>query len=207
VSVSFLNKQKENAMGKVKITNNQMGACVINSLKIIIAGKGFVVRDDSVVGDADLTELENEGLITVTPFETVVVATPLVVTTNQPQMPPVVVTESKKAGRPKKQAQQQPQPQKPVQPPPQAPKQKKQKPGTSFNVDDYGPENAMGNPVVVMGKDGPEVKKMSPGINAQANLNDPKDITPPEEGDDAPEGTGLQADGFTTISPPESPRL
>ena len=158
-------------MPKIKITNLKPGACVINSLRVTIAGNSSVTRDASVVGDPDLTELESYGVVAVTPLEEV---------DQKPsqtavQQPP---TKQPQSSRQNEQVQ-----------PPKAPK----RPGTDFRAVD-GPEDQMGGKVIVVGEQGPEVRRMDGGLNAK---NGPKYV-----GDDAWQDTSEadgEAEGFTTI--------
>jgi hypothetical protein len=159
-------------MPRVKITNLKAGACVINSLKLTIPGGKSVVRDASVVGDPDLSELEAEGIISVTAAEEV-----------KPSVPPKPPAQAAK-------------PQKPTQPPKKGQKGGSQKntpppapqpkPGTSFRIPD-GPEDEMGRTVVIMGDAGPEVRKMGPGINGAPG--------PKYAGDEAADD-GKEPEGF-----------
>ena len=173
-------------MPKVKITNLKAGACVINSLRLTIAGKSSVVRDAGVIGDPDLVELESEGIVSV---EQVQEAPPL-----QPKPAQPVVQETRPQTAKPKPGKQGGQAGKNVKKPhlqPQQPSKPKEKPGTSFRPAD-GPEEEMGRTVVVMGEDGPVVKKMSPGINATG----PKYLGD-LDGDDPPDGDDPA--GFTQV--------
>ena len=163
-------------MPKVKITNLRPGACVINSLRLTIAGKGSVVRDASIIGDPDLTELEAEGLVKVESIPDVKPPDPVKPANVQPAK-----TEPKKGGKGGKGKKQPQQPQQPAKP--------REKPGTSFKVQD-GPEDQMGGKVVVMGQDGPIVKHMTPGLNAEG----PKFI-----GDEFDDAQGGEPEGFQDV--------
>ena len=170
-------------MPKVKITNLKQGACVINSLKIIIPGGGSVVRDDGVVSDADLIELEACGIIKVTAAD--VVAEPQCriqvegKVEARPETKPTVKPAVAKQGAAKKGPAPKTQPKQiPV-----------EKPGTSFVIKD-GAEDEMGRTVVVMGDGGPEIRKMGPGINGAEAPKYAGDIARSDE---------KPAEGFTTI--------
>lgn len=132
-------------MPKIKITNLKPGAIVINSLKITIPGKSSVTRDASVMDDPDLIELENDGFVSISQHEAVPTASP-----KQGSNLPSEAPQGSPSGVPPKKL--------------DKPKKQQQKPGTSFRMND-GPEDAMGRRVTVMGENGPEIKKMSPGIN------------------------------------------
>lgn len=162
-------------MPRVKITNLKAGACVINSLKLTIPGGKSVVRDASVVGDPDLSELEAEGIISVTPAEEVKPSAP-------PKPPPQTAKSQKPTQPPKKGQKGGSQKNTPPPPPPPPPQPK---PGTSFRIPD-GPEDEMGRTVVIMGDGGPEKRKMGPGINGAPG---PKYV-----GDEA--GDGKDPEGF-----------
>jgi len=193
-------------MPKVRITNLKPGACVINSLKVTIAGYGSVTRDASVVGDADLTELESYGIVSVTPIEDVQrQATP-----QPPRQTPAPPPAQPPASHGK-----------PVAPPKQRPR-----PGTDFRSvdpeDQYvtrrredGSEELVPvaprdqAKVVIVGENGPQVKKMRPSIN---NIDGPKYAGDESWRDEQGKPDGQQADtppasqgqdvdgeGFTTI--------
>lgn len=150
-------------MPRVKITNLKPGACVINSLKITLAGMASVIRDAGVVGDADLSELEHAGIISVQPFE---VAAPVVQPTEKPAVPEAKIQKVSQPAaevavdKPKKNKKKTLKSEKTI----AATTVPAKKPGTDFRAVD-GPEDVMGSKVVVMGEMGPEVRKMNPGIN------------------------------------------
>lgn len=148
-------------MPKVRITNLKPGACVINSLKITIPGGGSVTRDASVVGDSDLAELESYGVISVSPLGE-----------EKPQPKPQPAAQQAGTAKPQQGRQAKPRP----------------RPGTDFRrVDpedqfvvrrrEDGSEELVPadkpreEKVVVVGRDGPEVRHMRPGMN---NVDGPK---------------------------------
>ena len=125
------------------------GAIVINSLRLTMPGLSSVIRDAGIVGDPDLVELESEGIISITNPDEI---KPVPQSIQPIQKPQQAIAKQGKKQQGKTQSSKQTPPQKP------------EKPGTSFNVDDsIGDE--MGRTVVIMGANGPEVKKMNPGIN------------------------------------------
>jgi hypothetical protein len=172
-------------MPKIKITNLKFGACVINSLRLTIPGKASVVRDASILGDPDLSELESEGVISVTSVEDAKPAPP----PPAPKPQPVQAAKQTKPQPGKKPQQGKKAPAAP--PAPQQPPKPKEKPGTSFRMVD-GPEDEMGRKVVIMGEDGPIVKKMGPGINGSG----PKFVGDQFEEPEPPE----PADGFSDVT-------
>lgn len=143
-------------MPKLKIVNLKPGACVINSLKITIAGLSYVIIDSSTIGDLDIEELKRLGIISITPVHDTVGKRPKKVQNALPKLPiqkkQIMAKKGiTKTGKPIKQT---------IQNIGQIPS----KPGTDFRAVD-GPEDVMGAKVVIMGDAGPEVRKMSPGIN------------------------------------------
>jgi hypothetical protein len=176
------------SMSKVKITNLKAGACVVNSLKIIIPGMGFTIKDSSVVEDPDLVELEHLGLISVVKIEEVkpVISKPVptieakVATKKEPAKPAkpskAEKTKGKTSNGSKKQVI-------------QTPAKQEGRPGTSFRIKD-GAEDEMRAKVVIMGDNGPEVKHMSPGINGN---DGPKFVGDDDFSNETSE------DGFTTV--------
>lgn len=179
-------------MPKVKITNLKSGACVINSLKLTIAGMSSVTRDASVVGDSDLAELESYGVVSITMLEDAQPAAPVV--RSAPQQSPPQRVPAKGAAKQGKAPP--PEKRKPQQPPsleqPQTPKsQQLRRPGTDFRSVD-GPEDEMGGKVIVIGEKGPETHKLDGGLNAKEG--------PKFAGDDAWQPSDeANSDGFTTI--------
>jgi hypothetical protein len=191
-------------MPRVKITNLKPGPIVVNSLKITIPGGASVIRDASVVGDSDLSELEADGLVKIedageTPKPTKPAYT-------VPEAPKATAKTPKQAG----QKSQKPQQATPKQAQGIANRGKqvvsqgpKQKPGTDFRNVDPPDENmvvVMGkngtefrkvgeeasDKVVVMGDDGPAVRKMGRGINERSG--------PKYEGDTGFEGQDVAQD-------------
>lgn len=164
-------------MAKVKIINLKQGACVINSLKIIVPGGGSVIRDDSVLTDPDLVELESAGIIKVVSAEDSPVPKCQVIVVEKETK-----TSSKQPANAKNAKKDSPK------------KPEKAKPGTSFQVHER-PEDQMGRTAVVMGENGPELKKMNPGINGAPG--------PKFAGDTADETRDASAktddEGFTQI--------
>lgn len=188
-------------MPKVKITNLKFGACVINSLRLTIPGKASVIRDSSIIGDPDLSELESEGIISLESLDD-----PKVPPMARPQPAQTVKSQPASKGKATQKtvgtaqkgkaqganatadyiasrlAEQK------AKPPAAKPKMK---PGTDFRAVD-GPEDDMGRKVVVMGEHGPVVKNMGPGINAQG----PKYVGDDAEDSDPPDAP---AEGFTDV--------
>lgn len=170
-------------MPKVKITNLKQGACVINSLKIIIPGGGSVLRDDGVTSDADLIELEACGIIKVTAADGVVTPQCRIQVEGKEEAKAAAKPVAAKQGAAKQGAAKKgPAPKAQTKPAPPA-----AKPGTSFSVQDMAGDE-MGRTAVVMGLGGPEIRKMGPGINGTE--------APKYVGDESVEKA---AEGFTTI--------
>lgn len=157
-------------MPKIKITNLKAGACVINSLNVIIPGMTCIIKDSSDIEDPDIMELEHLGIISIQKVETktqVVKKTTQVnndsskssveknnVTTAESEVSPKTAckngtkkTKNKKSPSIKK----------------KTVTQAKRK-GTDFrDIDNFTDD--MGAKVVIMGENGPEEKHMNPGIN------------------------------------------
>lgn len=170
-------------MPRVKITNLKPGPIVVNSLKITIPGGASVIRDASVVGDSDLSELEADGLVSIedageTPKPNKPAYTVPVAPKTAPKMPKQAGQKAQQAAP--KQAQGIANRGKQV-----VPQGQKRKPGTDFRDVDPPEEHmvvVMGkngtefrktgeeahDKVVVMGDGGPEVSKMSRGINERS---------------------------------------
>jgi len=136
-------------MSRVKIINLKQGTCVINSLNIAIPGMASVVRDESVVGDPDLTELESAGIISIVPVSNIV---------EKPTVKATVPVKSN-ASKPKNNKKN-----KKIVNPISENKTALTNRGTDFRAVD-GPEDTMGANVVIIGDNGPEVRQMNPGIN------------------------------------------
>lgn len=173
-------------MPKIKITNLKAGACVINSLKIIIPGMGSVVRDDSVIGDPDLSELENLKVVSIQTVEEESVVNKNTNKTpeknidqKKPEPKNADKNQSKTKVKSQKSAKQNNGSVKEVRNP---------KIGTDFRAVDV--EDTMGAKVVIIGENGPEIKKMNPGINGN---DGPKFV-----GDDAWNGQTDET-GFITL--------
>ncbi len=142
---------------RIIITNLKPGACVINSLKLTIPGKGSAVRDAGVADDPDLVELETSGIISIASYDDV--------KAKQEKQDAKIVTKPEVQKSAAKQRRKKQKADNQMQPDPQPAAKPGPKPGTSFRVID-GPEEEMGRSVVVMTEDGPQVRKMNPGINA-----------------------------------------
>ena len=166
-------------MSKVKITNLKAGACVINSLKIIIPGMGFMIKDVSVLDDPDLIELESLKIISVVDIDEESTSDKNPTSSN--------VDSSKKSTQKTKALKNTKHTDKTTKK--EIPSKKEIRPGTSFKIQE-GMENEMGSKVVIVGDNGPEIKHMNPGINGN---DGPKFV-----GDDSYDGE-TEEDGFTTI--------
>lgn len=169
-------------MSKVKIINLKAGACVVNSLKQIIPGMSFVIKDSSVMDDPDLIELQSLGIISVQELNDVVLADKPVNQDSKKSanVSPKKETKGKKNGSGKISKE-------------SGAKQVKvaaNKPGTDFRSVDNVQEDIMGGKVVIIGDNGPEFKRMNPGING---------ATGPKYVGDAYGDEPTNEDGFLTV--------
>jgi len=164
-------------MPKVKIINLRPGACVVNTMKLVIPGGGSVVRNDDVIGDPDLIELEAAGIIKIVSAEDVPEAKCTIVPSpTAPKTPPNSHKAKKEAAKPAV----------------------KVDPFRAMDKD--GPEDQMGRPAVVMGENGPEIKKMGPGINGKNGPKYEGDSRYKGKGTSEPAENGVSdADGFTEV--------
>lgn len=149
-------------MSKIKITNLKAGACVINSLKSVVAGYASIVKDASDLGDSDLVELESLGIISIEEIGVEKATTKEkspIKNSDIEKSAKVSQATSKQNKKVDKQST-------------QAEKKNnvktvlvsKKRLGTDFREVDNS-DDQMGNKVVVMGENGPEEKHMNPGIN------------------------------------------
>lgn len=149
-------------MSKIKITNLKAGACVINSLKSVVAGYASIVKDACDLGDSDLIELESLGIISIEEIgvEKLTSKEKLPIKNSDIENPAKAnQTTSKQSKKVNKQS--------------TNPEKKnnvkvmlanKKRLGTDFRDVDHS-DDQMGNKVIVMGENGPEEKHMNPGIN------------------------------------------